>query len=66
MDNVNTDAVPCLPQFTDPFVETDLKQAELDHSKDIISLEFDNNTLLECYLYHPILPGYVFPLNIHY
>ena len=60
------DAISRLPQCTESIVDTDLIQPNLDpdHNAEAFSIEFDNSTLLQCLLYHPVLPEeIIFPLE---
>ena len=58
IDNVIADAISRLPQCTESIVDSDLFQPNLDadHNAEAFPLEFDNSTLLQCLLYHPVLP----------
>ena len=65
-DNVIADAVSHLPQCTESIVDTDLIQPNLDpdHNAEAFSLKFDISTLLQCLLYHAVLPDeIIFPLE---
>ena len=60
------DAISRLPQCTESIVDTDLIQPNLDpdQNAEAFSIEFDNSTLLQCLLYHPVLPEeIIFPLE---
>ena len=66
IDNVIADAISCLLQCTESIVDTDLIQPNLDpdHNAEAFSIEFDNGILLQCLLYHPVLPEeIIFPLE---
>ena len=60
------DAVFCLPQCTESIVDIDWIQPNFDpdHNVEAFSLEFNSSTLLQCLLYHPVLPDeIIFPLE---
>ena len=66
IDNVIANSISHLPQCTESIVDTDLIQLNLDpdNNAEAFSLEFDNSTLLQCLLYHPVLPDeIIFPLE---
>ena len=52
------DAVFCLQQCTESIVDIDWIQPNFDpdHNVEAFSLEFNSSTLLQCLLYHPVLP----------
>ena len=63
-DNVVADALSRLP--IKPLVEVDRIQPDVDpdYNAEVLSIELDNESLLECFLHHPHLPDEIaFPLD---
>ena len=66
MDNVIVDVLSCLPQFDDSITKMELISLDVrvNNNTETISIELDNDTLLQSLLHYPNLPDeIIFPLE---